>query len=192
MAVTADSLAVELGLGLGSVARVQRTAAGAGYVFATAPPVTIGAPPAGDGHRTATVVASVSNGGVEFYQMTDTGAGYATAPPVTVGAPPAGAANRVQATAIAILEPAVDAAPLLARAVALVDAYLRGGVVPEAIRDEAVIRTAGHIHARRNYGIVEGPMSAGSVRTVMTPVRASPVRQSGAAAMLAPWVRRQA
>ena len=86
----------------------------------------------------------------------------------------------------------VEGARLLSIAGPLVDAYLRGGTAPDAIRDEAVIRTAGHAQNRRAFGIQDGRMKAGSVQFELTPVGAGAVRQSGAAALLAPWVRRSA
>ena len=74
----------------------------------------------------------------------------------------------------------------------LVDAYLRGGEAPEAIRDEAVIRTSGHLLPRR-FGTEDGGvLKAGGVQVKMAPVGVAAVRQSGAGALLAPWVRRTA
>ena len=85
----------------------------------------------------------------------------------------------------------VNATRLLEIAGPLVDAYLRGGTAPEAIRDEAIIRTAGHLLPRRS-GHEAGTMRAGMVQMNLAPVGVSAVRQSGAAALLAPWVRRTA
>lgn len=90
---------------------------------------------------------------------------------------------------------ATEGARLLSIAGALVDAYLRGAAdCPEAIRNEAVIRTAGHVRTgRHGYGRVEGRMEVGdSVRLNLQPAARSPVRQSGAAALLAPFVKRTA
>ena len=83
---------------------------------------------------------------------------------------------------------------LLSVAGALVDAYLRGATdCPEAIRDEAVIRTAGHVRGRHGFGRVEGRLEVGeSVKLNVQPAARSAVRQSGAAALLAPWVKRTA
>ncbi len=89
----------------------------------------------------------------------------------------------------------VEAQRLLDIAGELVDAYLRGGEAPEAIRDEAVIRTAGHVKtAARStaYGTATGRMKVGSVTIDRPMPGVSAVRQSGAAALLAPWVRRTA
>ena len=86
-------------------------------------------------------------------------------------------------------------ARLLSIAGGLVDAYLRGATdCPEAIRDEAIIRTAGHVRAgRHGAGRVEGRLEVGeSVKMNIQPAARSPVRQSGAAALLAPWVKRTA
>ncbi len=84
---------------------------------------------------------------------------------------------------------------LLSIAGALVDAYLRGATdCPEAIRDEATIRTAGHVRkGRAGFGRVEGRFEVGEAITLnLTPAARSAVRQSGAAALLAPWVKRTA
>ena len=88
----------------------------------------------------------------------------------------------------------VTAARLLSIATELVAAYLRGATdCPEAIRDEAVIRTAGHVQARAGYGLLEGRMKVGgSLQYDLQPAARAAVRQSGAAALLAPWVRRTA
>ncbi|MCY4028365.1 MAG: hypothetical protein OXH75_18880 [Acidobacteria bacterium] len=87
----------------------------------------------------------------------------------------------------------VEATRLLSLAGSLVDSYLRGGTAPEAVRDEAVIRTAGHAKmGRAAFGIVTGRMEAGAVTINVQPRSVSPVRQSGAAALLAPYVRRTA
>lgn len=89
---------------------------------------------------------------------------------------------------------ATEGARLLSIAGALVDAYLRGATdCPEAIRDEAVIRTAGHVRiGRAGFGRAEGRLEAGAVRLNVQPAARSPVRQSGAAALLAPFVKRTA
>ena len=86
----------------------------------------------------------------------------------------------------------VEGARLLALAGPLVNAYLRGGTAPDAVRDEAIIRTAGHVQARGlGFGVID-KTQAGSVKTGLTPAGVSPVRQSGAAGLLAPYVRRTA
>ena len=88
----------------------------------------------------------------------------------------------------------MEAARLLAIAGPLVDAYLRGSTsCPNTIVDEAVIRTAGHVQNRRTFGIQEGRLKPGAaVQMDLSPAAAGSVRQSGAGALLAPWVRRSA
>ena len=87
----------------------------------------------------------------------------------------------------------VEATRLLAIGKALVCAYLRGGDCPDVIRDEAVIRVAGHVKDRRTFGIQEGRLKPGAaVQMDLSPAAAGSVRQSGAGALLAPWVRRSA
>ena len=91
----------------------------------------------------------------------------------------------------------VEAGRLLTLAGALVTAYLRDPddtlECPETIRDEALIRTAGHVRGRHNYGRIEGRLKAGGVQMgELQPAARNAVRQSGAAALLAPWVKRTA
>ena len=87
----------------------------------------------------------------------------------------------------------VEATRLLAIAGPLVDAYLRGGDCPVAVRDESIIRTSGHVKDRRTFGIQEGRLKPGAaVQMDLSPAAAGSVRQSGAGALLAPWVRRSA
>ena len=87
----------------------------------------------------------------------------------------------------------VEAARLLAIAGPLVDAHLRGSTsCPNTIVDEAVIRTAGHVKDRRTFGAQEGRLKTGGVQMDLSPAAAGSVRQSGAGALLAPWVRRSA
>ena len=82
---------------------------------------------------------------------------------------------------------------LLAVGTALVDKYLRGGIAPEAIRDEAIIRTVGHARARVDFGLTRaGPAEFGGLRFNLSERATSSVRQSGAAALLSPWVNRSA
>ena len=86
----------------------------------------------------------------------------------------------------------VEAGRLLSIAGALVTAYLHGATdCPAEIRDEAVIRTAGHVMNRTGYGIADGRHKVAGVSLEVHTARAA-VRQSGAAALLAPWVRRSA
>ena len=95
------------------------------------------------------------------------------------------------ATALAV--PVAEGTRLLPIATALVDAYLRGGEAPAAIRDEAIIRTAGHVRTRSPAHMADG----GRVKTAglqidLTAGARSAVRVSGAAALLSPWVTRTA
>ena len=92
----------------------------------------------------------------------------------------------------ALCLPDAEGVRLLPIATALVDAYLRGGKAPDAIRQEAIIRTAGHVQSRRGYGAVEGRIKTSSLQIDLQPAARSAVRQSGAAALLAPWVNRTA
>ena len=91
----------------------------------------------------------------------------------------------------------LEAGRLLSIAGDLVTAYLHDDPAdtdcPEDVRDEAVIRTAGHLMNRAGFGRVEGTVAVGStMKTPLAPMARSAVRQSGAAALLAPWVRRTA
>ena len=91
----------------------------------------------------------------------------------------------------------VEAARLLAIAAALVTAYLRDPQdrmgCPAAVRDEAIIRTAGHLENRGTFGVQDGRAKiGGGIQFDITPAARSAVRQSGAAALLSPWVRRGA
>ena len=97
------------------------------------------------------------------------------------------------ALALALGVPNAEGARLLPLATALVAAYLHGGEAPAVIYDEAIIRTAGHVRARSPAHMSDG----GRVKTSGTQIDVtagarSPVRASGAAALLAPWVRRTA
>ena len=71
-------------------------------------------------------------------------------------------------------------------AVAHVDAYLRGGDCPEHVRDEAVIRTTSHVRTKTDERF--GEVRTGGGIRITTGKSGSPVRQSGAAALLAPYV----
>ncbi len=67
----------------------------------------------------------------------------------------------------------VEATRLLAIAGPLVDAYLRGGTdCPAAVRDEAVIRTAGHVQDRRTFGAQSGRVKVGGVQMDLSPAAA--------------------
>ena len=103
------------------------------------------------------------------------------------------ASPRTDATTAAVTE----AGRLLSVATSLVDAYLRSAdhTCPDAVYDEAVIRTAGHVMNRAGFGRVEGRLEVGEgggLRMNVQPAARSAVRQSGAAALLAPWVVRTA
>ena len=90
----------------------------------------------------------------------------------------------------------VEGGRLLALAGELVDAYRRDPDndmdCPDSVRDEAVIRTAGHVQNRAGFGRADGRFKAGGVQFNVAPAARSAVRQSGAAALLAPWVLRTA
>ena len=90
----------------------------------------------------------------------------------------------------------LEAGRLLSIAGALVAAYLHDSPddtdCPADIRDEAVIRSAGYMQNRRTGGHVDGIMKVSGIAFLQTPAAASAVRQSGAAALLAPFVRRTA
>ncbi len=61
---------------------IDVVAGGSGYT--SSPTVTIAAPPAGTGHRTATATVAVSGGKVTGFTVTDPGYGYTTVPAVTL------------------------------------------------------------------------------------------------------------
>ena len=88
----------------------------------------------------------------------------------------------------------VEADRLLTLAGALVKKYARdpGHRCPESVRDEAIIRTAGHLQKRMGFGRVDGRFKVGGAQFNVSPAARSAVRQSGAAALLAPWVKRSA
>ncbi len=76
---------------LNGVTAITVTAAGSNYI--NPPAVTIAAPPAGPGARTATAIATIQGGVINAITITDPGCGYdplgLTAPLVTIAAPPA-------------------------------------------------------------------------------------------------------
>ena len=88
----------------------------------------------------------------------------------------------------------VEADRLLTLAGALVEAYARdpGHRCPETVMDEAIIRTAGHLQKRMGFGRVDGRFKVSGAQFNVSPGARSAVRQSGAAALLAPWVKRTA
>ena len=185
MALTAASLAAALRLSADHVTGIAVASGGSGYT--TAPAVTVAEPPPGGQRATAT--ATVADGAVTAIVLTDGGSGYTTAPAVTVAAPDAGATATATATATI---GSAEAARLLDIADVLITAYLRGGTAPAAVRDESLIRTAGHVQDRRTFGRQQGRIKAGSVQIDLAPAGVSAVRNSGAAALLAPCVRRSA
>ena len=80
------------------------------------------------------------------------------------------------------------AGKLLAAATALVDRF--APAAPEAIKDEATIRTAGWL-AEQPAASVRSE-AVGDVSTAYAPAMASALRHSGAMALLAPWKVRRA
>ena len=109
----------------------------------------------------------------------------------------AGALGLAVADAQAKDDPGIlEAGRLLSIASALVRSYLHDSPddtdCPPDIRDEAIIRTAGHVQNRAGYGRVDGVVVVGGLKTPLQPMARSAVRQSGAAALLAPFVRRTA
>ena len=90
----------------------------------------------------------------------------------------------------------VEAGRLLTIAGELVDAYLRDPddtlECPETVRDEALIRTAGHVMNRAAFGRAHGRLKVSGAQIDVQPAARSAVRQSGAGALLAPWVLRTA
>lgn len=90
----------------------------------------------------------------------------------------------------------VEAGRLLSIAGELVDAYRRDPndelECPAAVRDEAIIRTAGHVQNRAGFGKADGRLKVSTSIQIEIRTARSAVRQSGAGALLAPWVRRTA
>ena len=94
------------------------------------------------------------------------------------------------ATALGI-DDGPEAVRLLAVAGELVTAHLRGSTsCPVEIRDEATIRTAGHLMNRSGYGKADS-VKVGTLALKLV-TAASPIRQSGAGAILSPFVKRSA
>ena len=195
MALTVDALADALGVSRGAVTAIQVTDGGTGYDPAAPPMVKVDAPP--DGGTQATAAAVVSEAGaLTAINVVLKGSGYAAPPTVAILWMGVSAAAPRTATAAATIDDN-EAGRLRTIAGALVDAYRHDPDdtmgCPVAIRDEAVIRTAGHVRGRHNYGRIEGRIEAGGARMgTLQPAARSAVRQSGAAALLAPWVLRTA
>ena len=147
------------------------------------PPAVTLAEPAGGGVR-ALATATVADGAVTAINVTNHGSGYTEAPAVTVAG---------NATATAVIGSA-EGLRILPIAESLVDAYLRGATdCPAAIRDEAIIRTAGHVRIRTPAHMADGGrLKTVNAQTDITPAARSAVRVSGAGALLAPWVPRTA
>ena len=80
------------------------------------------------------------------------------------------------------------AGKLVVAATALVERY--APEAPEAIRDEATIRTAGWL-AEQPAGAVRSE-SVGDISTAFAPAMTSALRHSGAMALLSPWKVRRA
>ena len=191
MALTVDRLADALGVSRGALLAIKVAEGGAGYDAAAPPDVTLAAPP--DGGTQATAAAVVSEAGaLTAINVVLRGAGHTSPPAVTVGAPPDGG---TQATAAATVDDN-EAGRLLTLAGALVDAYRRDPDdtmrCPETVRDEAIIRTAGHVRNRGGFGRAHGRLKVGGAQIDVQPAARGAVRQSGAAALLAPWVKRSA
>ena len=88
----------------------------------------------------------------------------------------------------------VEAGRLLSIAGALVDAYLHSAddtACPVDVRNESLIRVAGHVMNRAGFGRADGRVKLAGLQVDVQAAR-SAVRQSGAAALLAPFVRRTA
>ena len=87
-----------------------------------------------------------------------------------------------------------ECARILPIAKLLVTAHLRGATdCPDAIREEAIIRTAGHVRTRTPVHMSDGGrVKTSGTQIDITPGARSAVRASGAAALLAPWVKRTA
>ena len=92
-------------------------------------------------------------------------------------------------------KPIIDARRLLSVAESLVTAYLHDNPdatdCPVDVRNEAIIRTAGHVQNRKGYGAADGRVKVAGLQVDVQAAR-SAVRQSGAGALLAPFVRRSA
>ena len=84
--------------------------------------------------------------------------------------------------------PVTRAGKLLAASLALVERY--APAAPEAIKDEATIRTAGWL-AEQPAASVRSE-STGDIATAYAPAMASALRHSGAMALLSPWKVRRA
>ena len=194
MALTVDALADALGVSRGAVTAIQVTDAGSGYDPAAPPMVKVDAPP--DGGTRATAAAVVSEAGaLTAINVVLKGSGYAAPPTVAILWMGVSAAAPRTATAAATIDDN-EAGRLRTIAGALVDAYLHDPDdtmgCPETIRDEAVIRTAGHLQNRVGFGRADGRFKVGGAQFNIAPAARSAVRQSGAAALLAPWVKRTA
>ena len=90
--------------------------------------------------------------------------------------------------AAALMLDAATASRLLAVATALVEQY--GATAPEAIENEAVIRTSGYLHGQPKDAVRAA--SAGSLSVDHAPSRQAALRHSGAMALLSPFKVRRA
>ena len=61
---------------------------------------------------------------------------------------------------------------------------------PQAIKDEAVIRTAGWLRQAPTYGVRSE--TEGEIRAAFSPAMTGPLRTSGAMSLLSPWKVRRA
>ena len=75
-------------------------------------------------------------------------------------------------------------------AAALVEEYAPGPGAPQAIRDEAVIRTAGWLHGARPRGVTA--VKTGGIDFEFASTAASSLRASGSMALLSRWKIRRA
>ena len=82
-----------------------------------------------------------------------------------------------------------DLDSLLAWSVALVDRYLLGSTCPDAVRDAAVLRLC---YFDYHVRLTRKPGDGGMLERPPRGVSLSPLKASGAAALLSPWKRRRA
>ena len=81
-----------------------------------------------------------------------------------------------------------EAQRLLAVATVLVEKYAPDA--PDAVQNEAVIRTSGYLHGQPKDAV--RAMSVGSISADFAPSRQAALRHSGAMSLLSPWKIRRA